>query len=244
MELHELKKKTVREMFKIEDSFGSILTFIDFGNVNHWFSDDDRDENGELLNENQKLMIKLDKLNDFLKSFSSDIRFYYGHDPSNQGSQDFIKVSRHIFGKYKVLTKPMQKIRHYLSDDEISSNTREVRADGVGKYILLPKCNFDVEISVDAMRLSEHYDTFCLLSGDSDFLHLMRFLRTEHKKKVILFKGGYIQSALAKEVELAGKIINAQDIKLYIAEKKQKPGGKPGLADRKPESTGRTTKKS
>ena len=62
MDLHDLKKKTVREILEINDSFGKIFAFIDFGNVNHWFSDDDRDENGELLAEGQKLIIKLEKL--------------------------------------------------------------------------------------------------------------------------------------------------------------------------------------
>ncbi|MEK7208077.1 MAG: NYN domain-containing protein [Patescibacteria group bacterium] len=245
MDLHDLKKKTVREILEINDSFGKIFAFIDFGNVNHWFSDDDRDENGELLAEGQKLIIKLEKLKSLLESFATDIRFYYGHNPSNQGSQDFIKVARRIFSKSKVFTKPMQMIRHYLSDDEELTNTREVKTDRAGKYILIPKCNFDVEISVDAVRLAEYYDTFCLLSGDSDFLHLIRYLRTAQKKRTILIKGGYIQTALATEVELNGKIVNAQDIKLYIAEKKQKSGllG-PDLADRKPESTGRTTERS
>ncbi|PIQ91639.1 MAG: hypothetical protein COV70_02640 [Parcubacteria group bacterium CG11_big_fil_rev_8_21_14_0_20_39_22] len=245
MDLHELKKKTVRDTLKIDDSFGKILAFIDFGNVNHWFSEDDRDENGELLSDGQKLIINLEKLKSLLESFSADIRFYYGHNPSNQGSQDFIRVARRVFGKSKVFTKPMQMIRHYLSDGEELINTREVKTDRAGKYILIPKCNFDVEISVDAVRLAGHYDTFCLLSGDSDFLHLIRYLRTTQKKKTLLIKGGYIQTALATEVEFNGKIVNAQDIKMYIAEKKQKSDllG-PDLADRKPESTGRTTERS
>lgn len=225
MDLVELRQQQIRESLGIaDDAFPKIITFVDFGNVNYWFSDDDRDENGELLPNNQKLIINLEKLKSFLQAFSVDIRFYYGHNPSKQGSQDFIKVLRHIFGKSKVFTKPMQMIRHYLSDGEALNNTREVKADRTGKYILIPKCNFDVEISVDAVRLAQHYDTFCLLSGDSDFLHLIRYLRTEQKKKTLLIKGGYIQTALATEIELNGKIINAQDIKLYIGEKKQKSG--------------------
>jgi uncharacterized LabA/DUF88 family protein len=246
MELQELRKQQICKLLEITtDTFPRVIAFVDFGNVNHWFSDDDRDENGELLLDSQKLTINLEKLKDTLGSFSTDTRFYYGHNPNNQGSQDFIKATRHIFGKSKVFTKPMQMIRHYLSDGEISNNTREIKTDRGGRYILIPKCNFDVEISVDAVRLAEHYDTFCLLSGDSDFLHLIRYLRTEQKKKSLLVKGGYIQTALATEVELNGKIINAQDLKLYIAEKKQKSGFlRPDLADSQPESTGRTIQRS
>ena len=50
-------------------------------------------------------------------------------------------------------------------------------------------------------------------------------------KKVVLFKGGFIASDLRKAVD---KVVNAQNIKKYIAEvvKRQKPGVKPGLANR------------
>lgn len=60
----------------------------------------------------------------------------------------------------------------------------------------------------------------------------------------LVIVGQTLQTALATEVEFSGKIVNAQDIKLYIAEKKQKSGFLgPDLADRKPESTGRTTER-
>ncbi len=39
-------------------------------------------------------------------------------------------------------------------------------------------------------------------------------------------------------------VVSAQNIKKHITGIKQKPGVKPGLADRNPESTGRTTIKS
>lgn len=246
MDLESFKKKQILESLDINtEKFPRVVSFVDFGNVNYWFSNDDRDEDGELLESNQRLIINLEKLKSLLKTFSIDIRFYYGHNPSKQGSQDFIKVARYVFGKNKVFTKPMQMVRHYLSDSEKLANTREIKTDRAGKYILIPKCNFDVEISVDALRLSKQYDTFCLLSGDSDFTHLIRYLRTENKKRILLIKGGYIQTILAKEVNLNGKIINAQDIKHYIADKKQKSGFLgPDLADSQPESTGRTTRKS
>ena len=94
----------------------------------------------------------------------------------------------------------------------------------------LPKCNFDVEISVDAIRLLDKYDTLALFSGDSDFVSLIRFLKKKGKK-VILFKAGFITSDLR---EVSNKVINAQSIKKHIAEvvKKQKPGLTPGFANR------------
>jgi len=70
-----------------------------------------------------------------------------------------------------------------------------------------------VEISVDAIRLLDKYDTLALFSGDADFISLIRFLR-KRDKKVILFKAGYITSDLRMA---ADKIVNAQQIKRHIA---------------------------
>ena len=61
--------------------FGKILSFIDFGNVNHWFDNDVRDWKGDFLNDSSGLKIDLKKLFDFSNEFSSQARFYYGHDP-------------------------------------------------------------------------------------------------------------------------------------------------------------------
>ena len=94
---------------------------------------------------------------------------------------------------------------------------------------------------MDAIKLMEYYDTFCLFSGDADFVHLARFLKGK-SKKVILIKGGNIVHQLREVCDL---VVNAQEVKKHLTViKKQKPGIKPGLADRKPESTGRTTRKS
>lgn len=235
MDLHDLKKKTVRDALKIEDFFGSISAFVDFANVNYWFGEDKQDSSGKILDFGKRLTIDIEKLNEFTKLFSDDIRFYYGLDNENAGSFGFIRKARYVFGKNRVFTKPIQKVRHYLDDGEISINTRAKKKDEVGIFVLLPKCNFDVEICVDAIKTADRYNTFCLFSGDADFVHLARFLKGKGKK-VILVKGGYIHHSLH---EVADLVISAQDIKSYITAIKQKPGGKPGLADCKPVSTGR-----
>lgn len=77
----------------------------------------------------------------------------------------------------------------------------------------MPKCNFDVEICVDAIRLMNKYDTFCLFSSDADFVSLIKSLKN-NRKKIILVKGGYIQYSLKINCDL---VISAQDIKKQIA---------------------------
>lgn len=219
MDLYNLKKKTIKDSLKIDNSFNNILSFIDFANVNYWFEEDQYDENGGVLVKNEKLVIDISKLKDFTDLFSTDTRFYYGHDPANLKSLGFLIATRKIFSKSRVFTKPLQKVRHYLSNQEIMLNTRTLQHDIRGDFIKIPKCNFDVEICVDSIKLVEKYDTFCLFSSDADFVHLARFLKSKGKK-IILVKGGYIHHSLH---EMADLIINAQDIKSYISVKKQKP---------------------
>lgn len=48
------------------------------------------------------------------------------------------------------------------------------------------KANFDVEITVDALLLSEAYDTLVLFSGDSDFDYLIKTLKNKGKKIIVI----------------------------------------------------------
>lgn len=227
MDLFGFKQKQIKEQLGINDDFGIIHTFIDFANVNHWFEYDDQNVDGGPLPIDQRLSIDLQKLHDFLGLFSKDVRFYYGYDPTKPGSVGFHRASKHVFGQSRVFTKPVQKIKHYLN--QVNPITRQVNLGGQREYIIIPKSNFDVEITLDAIRLTERYDTFCLLSGDADFAPLLLSLKGSGKK-TILIKGGYIQDTLKQASDV---VINAQDIKQYIAMEKQKPGSlEPGLAER------------
>ncbi len=229
MDIQDFKKEyIVGTELGIDATFGKILAVIDFGNVNYWFDEDRQDADNKALQEDEKFRINLEGLYDFASLFSDHVRFYYGHDSQKKESLAFISAARHIFGK-RVYTKPMQKVRHHLSADEIESNKRATFTDNEGVYIHLPKCNFDVEISVDLIRLMDRYDTVALFSADADFVSLIRYLK-KNGKKVILFKAGFITTDLK---EVSDKIINAQNIKKHIAQVvKQKPGVKPGLANR------------
>src|SRR3989338_1139081 len=211
MDLDELKRQHIRDWLGINpEQLPHILTFIDFANVNKWYEQDELAEDGTLLPINQHLAVDLRGLKSFLDAFSIDIRFYYCTDFDNTGSGKFMGAARFIFGNRRVFTKPMQKIKHYLEDGELAGITRAVKIEG--------------------------YDSYCLLSGDADFAPLLRHLK-KLGKKTILIKGGFIQENLRRFADL---VISAQDIKSYIAMKKQKPGhGGPVFADSQPVSTGR-----
>ncbi|MCK5021800.1 MAG: NYN domain-containing protein [Candidatus Pacebacteria bacterium] len=220
MDIEELKKQVIKERLGINKEFGKIFSFIDFGNVNNWFSEDTQGLEKEKIAEDETISIDLKMLKDFADIFSEDTRFYYGHNHKKPSSLGFLYKSKEIFGKRRNFTKKIQWVHHHLKEEERDVNTRSIFNDKDGEYVLLPKCNFDVEIAVDTIKLLEKYDTCCLFSGDADFIYLNKFLKSQGKK-IILIKGGHITKELRESVD---KIINAQDIKKDIAfVKKQKP---------------------
>jgi len=228
MDFQEFKCQNIRTTLNISEAkFLRILAFVDFANIDHWFDDDQYDLDGKSLPTDKYIAIDIQKLKDFLNYFSIDTRFYYGHDPANSGSMAFNRAAKYIFGKHRVFTKRIQQTRHNLTSADSVNNTRLVHSDDQGNFVLIPKCNFDVEIAVDAIRLIDKYDTICLLSSDADFAALIRYLKAK-QKKVILIKGGRIDSSLGKLLDLK---INASQVKSHIVQIKQKPGIKPGSAN-------------
>ena len=145
---------------------------------------DSRDINSIQLKENQKLIIDIEKLASFVSEFSEQKRFYYGWNPrAKKNWHIVIKAEKCGFIKN---TKPMQFIKHYIGEGVVSREGRTTRKDVNGTYIEIPKSNFDVEISVDAIRLLQKYDSFCLFSGDSDFTYLVNFLKKNKKKFIVI----------------------------------------------------------
>jgi len=219
MDLISFKKEYIRNELGINKEFGKIFSFIDFGNVNKWFDKDNQDWDFNPIGENEKIAIDVKKLEEFADLFSEKVRCYYGKDPKNDGSVEFDYVLKKVFGKHNFVSKDIQKIKHYLVPNDLVKNAKLIYSDDDGDFVFIPKCNFDVEISVDAIKKIKKYDTFCLFSSDADFVYLNNFLR-KHGKKIILIKGGYITTKLRKSVDL---VINAQKIKRYIAKIKQRP---------------------
>ncbi len=220
MELQELKTQLVREDLDIGDKYGRIFSFIDFSNVNNWFENDTQDWNNKLISKSEKIGIDLKKLKSFADIFSDRVRTYYGEDPKSSKSLGFTYVTRKIFGKRDVMTKDLQKIKHYNIEPDDAERLKFMRTDSDGKkYVEIHKCNFDVEVSVDAIKMIKHYDTFCIFSGDADFVYLNNFLKKKGKK-IIIIKGGYITAKLRNSANL---VINAQKIKKHIAKIEQRP---------------------
>lgn len=197
--------------------YDKIFTFVDFGNINYWFERDERDGDSNILGKGRKLVIDINKLAGFANLFSEKKRFYFGLDNDNQKSISIISKARGCFDYTG--SKPIQWIKHYMTVNEAKANTRSVNEDLRGQYTYLPKCNFDVEICVDTVKLLDYYDTFCLWSSDSDFAYLLEYLRKK-KKKIILFSSGYVSHSLKDKANVN---INGQQIKKYVTRIIEKP---------------------
>ncbi len=208
---------SVGDLIKNLVLWGRIFCFVDFGNVNYWYERDQRDGVGNPLASGQKLVVDIEKLGNFLNLFSNHNRFYFGLDPFNKKSIRIIAKAGTFF--HKAVTKPIQQIKHYLDSQEVQITTRFVNEDRKGKYVVIPKCNFDVEICVDAVRFLDSYDTFCLWSSDADFSYLEEFLKRK-KKRIILISSGHVAHFLKQKADLN---INSQMVKKEITFIKQKP---------------------
>jgi len=60
----------------------------------------------------------------------------------------------------------------------------------------LKKADWDVGISIDAVRIAPSVDTICLASGDGDFLQLVNFLKNQGKRVEIIAFGRSTASEL------------------------------------------------
>jgi len=212
MDLRDLKLQTLGIDKK---KFGAIFSFVDYGNVNYWYDKDRRRADDIELLKNQKLIIDIEKLAGFASLFSDQKRFYYGWN-NRKKSNWHIAIKAEKYGFIKV-TKPIQFIKHYLTEAELDNNSFALKENLSGKYIEIPKSNFDVEVSVDALRLMDKFDTFCLFSGDSDFTYLAQYLKRKWKKIIVIASGQVFHTLK----NLADLYINAQIIKSDIASIKE-----------------------
>ena len=71
----------------------------------------------------------------------------------------------------------------------------------------LKKADWDVGISIDAVRISPSVDTICLVSGDGDFIQLVEFLKNQGKRVEVIAFG---RSASLKLKETADEFIDLE----------------------------------
>ena len=204
MYLQDLK---VSHFLFSSNDFGRIFVFVDFGNVRPWAKDLWPEENKFRLSLEIDIK-KLANVCDWVKPVKKF--FYYGHfkEPKDQAknSEERQRHSKSIFridkarsSGFQVKTKEIKMIPHY--DDE-------------GKFVgKLPKCNFDVEMTMTILQKIEKYDTLMIFSGDSDFGGLLGYLKSKGKKVIVVCT----RNRMSTELEtVADKFIPAETLKDFL----------------------------
>ena len=111
--------------------------------------------------------------------------FYYEGVPSkgqyfdihpDHGILDFSKAKKKKYNYFKFLKGIDFKVRHKPVGRIYDSTTGQFKH----------KCNFDVELTVDALDNIDKYDCVVLVSGDGDFVRLIKYLKGRKKKTVVV----------------------------------------------------------
>jgi len=100
----------------------------------------------------------------------------------NKSHDAFLTVLKKI--GYKLVTKPLKLIKN-------KNNTKHTR-----------KANFDVEIAVEAMKRRDSFATMMLFSGDSDFDYLLKELKKERKRVVVVSMKYHVSRELIKRAHV------------------------------------------
>ena len=91
------------------------------------------------------------------------------------------------------------------------------------------KGNVDVDLTIDAVHFRDSYDTFVLLSGDSDFESLIKYLKSFKKRCIVISTKEHVALKLLKQA----KFLDFKKIRKqieFLPYKKSSPisRGKPG----------------
>src|SRR3989344_2341787 len=141
-----------------------------------------------------KWQIDFKKLMDYFKNnYQLDnVFFYFAYIKNDEKQQGFFNKLRQ-WG-YKIKTKEVKLIK---------------QADGT----ILKKGNLDVELTIDAVKDLKYYSTAILMSGDSDFHALVKYLQGKNKKVVVISSKGHVAKELLNS---ADKYINFNSLRILV----------------------------
>lgn len=155
-------------MRKIEFRFklkGKTAVFIDWANVYKW--------KDELRKEIDPV-----KLLSYLKTYKEikHIRFYFGTDNTHPASAEFLKGMKKI--GYVVITKDVKFLKVYDKNKTT--------------FIWKRKCDFDLEMGLDAFELMQKFNSYIFFSGDGDLKTLYDRLIKRRKQIIVVYMYGHL----------------------------------------------------
>lgn len=175
---------------------GKTAVFIDWANVYGW-------------TKSLKKEVDPKKLFKNLKSYPQikEINFYSGVD-KHPKSKEFLRRVKKI--GFSVITKEVKYIPVSLDSSHFKNLSQEIKTSLasiknlqvkniekilqiLSRKVLRRKCDFDMEISIDAHKtLGHHFNTFLFFSGDGDFAPLYKLLISLQKQVIVIFAHGHM----------------------------------------------------
>ena len=133
--------------------------------------------------------LDLAKLKKFLKDKhkASAIKVYYYDAYPKPETRDHDVSGKHRF--YVYLEKALGFVVR-------KKPLKQIRVETERGVAVEEKGNRDVEMAIDIVNQSKNYDEAAILSGDSDFLALLRFIHSRSKKVFIYSSRNNISSEL------------------------------------------------
>lgn len=165
-ERRRVAKKTKQVKFRFKMQ-GNAVVFIDWANVYKWKEKLGKD-------------VDLTRLVKYLEGYDEvgEVRFYFGTEEQPHSK---IQLREARAAGCKVVTKPVK----FLPKEAES-----------GEMVWVRKCDFDLEIGLDAFEGLEKYESFVFFSGDGDFATLYKRLVKRGKQVVVV----YVHGSLGREV--------------------------------------------
>lgn len=149
------------------DKLARTIVIVDFSNVEKW-------------KESLGWKIGIQELAALAKHFSKGDkelrRFYYGSDYGSDSHSSTLTpwsdniLQRARMNRFEVVTKRVK----YIHDSKNPSGFTK-------------KCDLDVEMTVDLIRLKDLYEHIVLFSGDGDLMYALRYLKTDFQKSSYVF---------------------------------------------------------
>ena len=131
-----------------------------------------------------------------------DLRWKIDYKKLQRYFQKYSKlVSIYFYFAYRKESVGQKNLLEMLSRKGFKLRTKEVKFIKVDRNTVIMKGNCDVELTIDMIALLRKYDTAVLMSGDSDFAALVKFVQKKGKKVIVISTRGHISKELIESAD-------------------------------------------
>lgn len=155
-------------------------------------------------------LLDLDNLRAYLeeKHEATSIEVYYYAAYPKEDTRNYDTAPMHGF-----LTSLKKSLGFTVRKKEI----KQIRKKG-SEHEFVEKGNMDVELTIDAVHTSTRFDTAILITGDSDFLALIKFLQARGKKVYAYSSKPYASREIMQDTDGYTDILSIDDPSIWRTE--------------------------